>query len=91
MKHHIIQLIKDDVKVTQLVQTLEKLDILTGQYYLCNSSVIFYLMGIPDSEQMIEKYSGLIESAEFGIMNDPKKLTVFSIQVHDDLLEYVKP
>lgn len=90
MKHHIIQLIKDDVKVTQLIQTLQKLDISAGQYYLCNSSVIFYLMGILDDEPMLEKYSGLIEAAELGIMNDPKKLTVFSCRVYDDLLGFME-
>jgi hypothetical protein len=61
MKMNIISLIKDDIKISRLINTLEHLNIRAYQYNLENSKVIFSLMGIPENEQNFEVYYKMIE------------------------------
>lgn len=61
---NIVRLIRDDIKISRLINTLEKLNISAYQYSLGNSKVIFSLMGIPDEEQNFEIYYKMIEQAE---------------------------
>jgi len=49
MKNHIIRLIKDDIKITTLILSLEILNISAPDHYLGNSTIIFDLMQIPNT------------------------------------------
>ncbi|MGV3609850.1 MAG: hypothetical protein ACO1N0_02805 [Fluviicola sp.] len=64
MKSNIIRLIKDDIKISRLVNTLERLQVSAHQYSLGNSGVIFSLMGVPAEEQNLDLYYKLIEQGE---------------------------
>lgn len=61
MKSNIVHLIRDDIKISRLINTLERLNISAHQYNLGNSKVIFSLMGIPEEEPYLEIYYKLIE------------------------------
>ncbi len=61
MKSNILTLIKDDIKISRLTNTLDRLHVPTTHYPLGNSKVIFSLMGIPDNETNLEIYYKLIE------------------------------
>jgi hypothetical protein len=82
MKKNIIQLIKDDIKISRLVGTLERLDVSANKYYLGNSIVIFSLLGIIENDQNTELYNKLIEQGE-----DLKKYD--SIEKVEELAEVV--
>ena len=64
MKKNIIRLIQDDIKISRLVNALERLNISAYQYSLGNSKVIFSLMGIPEDEQNSEIYFKMVERGE---------------------------
>ena len=61
MKANIITLIKDDIKISRLTNTLDRLHVPTAHYPLGNSKVIFSLLSIPEDEQTLEIYYKLIE------------------------------
>lgn len=61
MKNNIISLIRDDIKISRLIYTLEQLNIPARHYHLSNSKVVFSLMGIPEEELNLEIYYKLIE------------------------------
>lgn len=61
MKSNILTLIKDDIKISRLTNTLDRLHVPTAHYPLGNSKVIFSLMGIPEEEATLEIYYILIE------------------------------
>ncbi|MNK12768.1 hypothetical protein D3C87_308440 [compost metagenome] len=61
---NIVRLIRDDIKISRLINTLEQLNVSAYQYTLGNSKVIFSLMGIPDEEQNFEIYYKMIEQGE---------------------------
>ncbi|MNK00384.1 hypothetical protein D3C87_181680 [compost metagenome] len=61
MKTNIVRLIRDDIKISRLINTLERLNVSARQYHLSNSAVIFSLMGIPDEEPNLEIYYKMIE------------------------------
>lgn len=61
MKTNIISLIRDDIKISRLIDTLERLNISAHQYNLGNSKVVFSLMGIPEEEPKLEIYYKLVE------------------------------
>lgn len=61
---NIVRLIRDDIKISRLINTLERLNVSAYQYTLGNSKVIFSLMGIPDEEQNFEIYYKMIEQGE---------------------------
>ena len=61
MKSNILTLIKDDIKISRLTNTLDRLHVPTAHYPLGNSKVIFSLMGIPDEEPTLEIYYKLLE------------------------------
>ncbi|WP_430405750.1 hypothetical protein [Fluviicola sp.] len=63
MKNNIIYLIRDDIKISRLTNTLDRLHVPTAHYPLGNSKVIFSLMEIPEAEQNFEMYYKLIEQA----------------------------
>lgn len=88
MEQYIIRLISHDVKISNLVNTLEDLNISAGYYYSCNSSLIFYLMGIKATEELIDKYNQLVESAISETVVEPNYLEVFSKQVYNELLKF---
>lgn len=64
MKKNIIRLIQDDIKISRLINTLERLNVSASQYNLGNSMVIFSLMGIPEDEQKTEVYFKMVEQGE---------------------------
>jgi|GEM_PF-4130364 len=64
MKKNIIRLIQDDIKISRLINTLERLNVSASQYNLGNSMVIFSLMGIPEDEQKTEIYFKMVEQGE---------------------------
>lgn len=61
MKSNIVHLIRDDIKISKLINTLEQLKISARHYHLSNSTVVFSLMGIPEDEPNLEIYYKLIE------------------------------
>lgn len=61
---NIVRLIRDDIKISRLINVLESLNVSAYQYSLGNSKVIFSLMGIPDEEQNFEIYYKMIEQGE---------------------------
>ncbi|MDF3028435.1 MAG: hypothetical protein K0S23_2742 [Fluviicola sp.] len=54
-------LIKDDIKISRLTNTLDRLHVPANHYPLGNAKVIFSLMGIPEEEHNFEIYYKLIE------------------------------
>ena len=88
MEQYVIRLIRHDVKISNLINTLEDVNISARYYYSCNSSVVFYLMGIPSTEELTDKYSQLVESAIGEMLIEPNYLEVFSKQVYNDLLKF---
>ena len=64
MKENIIRLIRDDIKISRLVNALESLNISAYQYSLGNVKVIFSLMGISEDEQNSEVYFKMVERGE---------------------------
>jgi hypothetical protein len=63
-------LIRDDIKISRLTNTLDLLNVPVNHYPLGNSKVIFSLMGIPDEEQNLETYYQLIEQAADSVQCD---------------------
>ena len=61
MKSNIVHLIRDDIKISRLIDTLERLNVSARHYHLSNSKVVFSLMGIPEEEPNLEIYYKLIE------------------------------
>ena len=61
MKNNILYLIKDDIKISRLTNTLDRLHVPVNHYPLGNAKVIFSLMEIPEAEQNFETYYKLIE------------------------------
>jgi hypothetical protein len=61
MKRNMILLIRDDIKISRLINTLEQLNVSARHYHLSNSTVIFSLMGIPEEEPNLEIYYKMIE------------------------------
>ncbi len=61
MKSNIVHLIRDDIKISRLIDTLERLNVSARLYHLSNSKVVFSLMGIPEEEPNLEIYYKLIE------------------------------
>lgn len=64
MKKNIIRLIRDDIKISRLINTLERLNVSAHQYNLGNSMVIFSLLGIPEDDQKTEVYFKMVEQGE---------------------------
>lgn len=64
MKENIIRLIRDDIKISRLINTLEDLNVSAHQYSLGNSIVIFSLMEIDENEQHSEIYFKMVEQGE---------------------------
>jgi hypothetical protein len=91
MKPYILLLIQDDIKITTLIGALENLRISARDYHLNNSTVIFHLMGIPETEEQVEAYCKLIESGKEELINNPKELQVFAKAVYTKLLAFVEP
>jgi hypothetical protein len=63
MKANILCLIQDDIKISRLTNTLDRLHVPTNHYPLGNAKVIFSLLEIPEEEQNFEIYYKLIEQA----------------------------
>nr|WP_294862489.1 hypothetical protein [uncultured Fluviicola sp.] len=63
MKTNILTLIKDDIKISRLTNTLDRLHVPANDYPLGNAKVIFSLMEIPETEQNFESYYKLVEQA----------------------------
>lgn len=68
MKANILILIHDDIKISRLTNTLDRLHVPANHYPLGNAKVIFSLLEIPETEQNFETYYKLIEQAA-----DPEK------------------
>lgn len=64
MKKNIVRLIQDDIKISRLINTLERLNVSAHQYNLGNSKVIFSLLGIPEDEHKAEVYFKMVEQGE---------------------------
>lgn len=91
MKPYILLLIQDDIKITTLIGALENLRISARDYHLNNSTVIFHLMGIRETEEQVEEYCKLIESRTEEFMSNPKELQLFAKAVYTKLLRFVEP
>ncbi len=63
MKANILTLIQDDIKISRLTNTLDRLHVPANHYPLGNAKVIFSLLEIPETEQNFETYYQLIEQA----------------------------
>ncbi len=63
MKANILTLIQDDIKISRLTNTLDRLHVPANHYPLGNAKVIFSLLEIPETEQSLETYYQLIEQA----------------------------
>ncbi|WP_294671331.1 hypothetical protein [uncultured Fluviicola sp.] len=63
MKANILTLIQDDIKISRLTNTLDRLHVPANHYPLGNAKVIFSLLEIPETEQNFEMYYQLIEQA----------------------------
>ncbi|MGV3612778.1 MAG: hypothetical protein ACO1N0_17590 [Fluviicola sp.] len=63
MKANILTLIQDDIKISRLTNTLDRLHVPANHYPLGNAKVIFSLMEILEAEQNVEMYYKLIEQA----------------------------
>ncbi|WP_343635661.1 hypothetical protein [Fluviicola sp.] len=63
MKTNVLTLIKDDIKISRLTNTLDRLNVPVNHYPLGNAKVIFSLMEISEVEQNFEMYYKLIEQA----------------------------
>lgn len=63
MKTNVLTLIKDDIKISRLTNTLDQLNVPVNHYPLGNAKVIFSLLEIPETEQNLESYYQLIEQA----------------------------
>lgn len=88
MKPYILLLIQDDIKITALIGALENLRISARDYHLHNSTVIFHLMGIKETEEQVEAYCKLIESGIDEGMSNPKELQAFAKTVYAKLSEF---
>ena len=64
MKNSIIRLIKDDIKVSRLINTLESLQVSAYKYSLGNAHVIFSLLGIKEDDENLSLYCMMIEQGE---------------------------
>lgn len=76
------------MKITALIGALENLRISARDYHLHNSTVIFHLMGIRETEEQVEAYCKLIESGMEERTNNPKELQAFAKTVYTKLLEF---
>jgi hypothetical protein len=86
MKDNIVRLIQDDIKISRLIDTLERLNIQAYHYHLGNSKVIFSLMNIPEIEPNLEIYYQLIERAEdLAEYNTPEKMEALADEVFRQL------
>jgi hypothetical protein len=75
MKMNIILLIRDDIKISRLLNTLEQLNVSARHYHLSNSKVVFSLMGIPEEESNLEIYYKMIEQgADLDKYNSNEKI-----------------
>ena len=63
MKANILTLIQDDIKISRLTNTLDRLNVPANHYPLGNAKVIFSLLEIPETGQNFESYYQLIEQA----------------------------
>jgi len=64
MRNNILRLIKDDIKVTRLINTLESLEVSAHRYTLGNVYVVFSLLGIQQDDQNLDLYFKMIEQGE---------------------------
>lgn len=86
MKEHIVRLIRDDIKISRLIDTLERLNIQAHHYHLGNSTIIFSLMNIPEIEENLEVYYKLIEQGEdLNNYNTPESMEELADTVFKEL------
>ena len=89
MKKNIIRLIQDDIKISRLIDNLERLNVSAHHYSLANSKVIFSLLGIPEDEQKTEIYFKMVEQGEDLVKYDtPEKIEELAEEIFKQLIHF---
>jgi len=88
-KNIILNLIKDDLINTQLIDGLNTLGLDAGKYYLNISQSFFALMGFGDYDQETKLYNEYFDFSEKAMakpFNDSEQLHILALEVYNKLL-----
>lgn len=78
MKAFIYRLIQDDIRITNLIQSLDNVGIDAGRFYLGNVNLIFHYIKINDDTENIDTYNKLIENVDVAVFESDDAMSAYT-------------